>query len=69
MAASWPLVLTLAAFLPALAVPPISERYALYGIYNLTNGKAWTNSTNWYTYHSPCEWAGVSCDPNGSHVL
>lgn len=60
--------------LSALAAIPLSERQVLIDLYNGTGGDSWTRPNNWKTggnFSAPgteCTWAGVRCDPAGTHV-
>ncbi|UFH54688.1 hypothetical protein [Spirosoma sp. KNUC1025] len=42
-----------------------AEFQALVNFYKATNGPNWTNHTNWLSGCSPCDWFGVTCNPNG----
>eukprot|EP00984_Skeletonema_dohrnii_P006686 scaffold2378_cov137-Skeletonema_dohrnii-CCMP3373.AAC.9 len=47
--------------------PP--ERNALSDFYDSAKGADWTNATNWMDeYIRYCDWKGVTCDDNKSHV-
>lgn len=38
------------------------QRYVLGSLFFSTNGGNWTNSTNWMSGVSECEWFGITCD-------
>jgi Leucine-rich repeat (LRR) protein len=49
---------------------PTSERRALIMLYSATNGNHWTYRDNWLgATGTECSWYGVTCDPNGTHVI
>jgi Leucine-rich repeat (LRR) protein len=59
------------------AAIPASERAALIALYNSTNGAGWwyfrytwrnAKDTDFAPPGTECTWAGVHCDPSGSHV-
>lgn len=49
---------------------PSDERAALVALYNATNGHSWAKNDNWLD-GDPCQnkWHGVTCYPDGSHIL
>jgi Leucine-rich repeat (LRR) protein len=71
-------VVTLVLGSPALvfAQIPVSEREALVVLFNSTQGESWKNSDGWLVPETgrasgpgtECDWAGVVCDENKSHV-
>lgn len=47
---------------------PDSERIALLGFFNATNGHGWFTQTGWFTYLDHCQWYGVQCDAANAHI-
>lgn len=56
---------------------PASERAALIALFQSTGGCNWTNKSNWLKstdcsdFNDPgteCDWYGVTCNPEGTHV-
>jgi hypothetical protein len=43
----------------------VVTRYALATFFESTAGDNWTESTNWLSIESECNWYGISCDDNG----
>jgi hypothetical protein len=57
---------------PLTQADQILARFALAVIYLQTGGADWTNSTNWLSEKSLCDWYGVRCGDPGhpsDHVL
>jgi hypothetical protein len=48
--------------------PWLIPRYVLASLYFATGGELWTNSSNWLTISSVCDWHGVHCDRFRDHV-
>ena len=46
-----------------------SERQALVSLYNATNGDGWVNNRLWASPAPVCDWNGVTCNPNHTHVV
>ena len=69
--------LTVLAVAGAHAAIPPAERGALTALYDATGGDAWTNRSGWRSADgaafgevgSECAWFGVTCDPDGAHVV
>ena len=54
----------------AQAVIPASQRAALIGMYNSTNGASWINKSNWNgAVGTECTWFGITCDTLETNVL
>ena len=68
------IALLAAAWLPAQAAIPASERQALIDLYNSTHGDGWTTNTGWKTggsFSAPgteCFWFGVFCADDNNTV-
>jgi|GEM_PF-1257430 len=54
----------------AAAAIPASERAALVALYNATNGASWTHNDGWLgAAGTECQWFGVTCNEDESHVI
>jgi len=40
---------------------PAAECQALVALYQATGGTGWTNTANWLSTDTPCDWPGVTC--------
>jgi hypothetical protein len=57
---------------PAYTTKPLDiphERAVLERFFNETNGNEWKTNTNWCTDRHVCDWHGVVCDKQSSHVV
>ena len=50
---------------PAASGSAETDRAALAGLYNATNGENWRNNANWLSDAPPGEWVGVYTDDDG----
>jgi len=49
---------------------PAAERAALVDLYDSTHGADWWDQSGWLgAPGTECSWSGVSCDPDGTHVI
>ena len=48
---------------------PVSERQALVSLFSATNGDDWVDNRLWGSPAPVCNWSGVTCNPNHTHVV
>ncbi|MEP6907151.1 MAG: hypothetical protein ABI858_04100 [Pseudoxanthomonas sp.] len=52
-----------------LASIPVNESAVLRALYDGTGGPNWIRRNGWLASRNECEWEGISCDSQGSHVV